>query len=86
MDVAFTRKPFIKETGAETGLGCRTTEENTNLSFRESCRDNPVPTLRPVPSGSFLHGRSQVGKDLVVRTVTEGSAQGPERSVIEKPM
>lgn len=60
--------------------------ENTTRSFRESFRDDPVPTLRPVPSGSFLQGRSQVGEDLVVRTVTEGNAQGPERSVIEKPM
>ena len=74
MDAVFTRKPFIKETGAETGLGCRTTEENTTRSFRESCRDNSVPSLRPVPSGSFLQGRSQVGEDLI------------ERSIIEKPM
>ena len=79
-------KPFIKETGAETGLGCGTAEENTTRSFRESFRDDPVPTLRPVPSGSFLQGRSQVGEDLVVRTVTEGGAQGPGRSVIEKLM
>ena len=74
MYAVFTRNPFIKETGAETRLGCRTTEENTTRSFRESCRDNSVPSLRPVPSGSFLKGRSQVGEDLI------------ERSIIEKPM
>ena len=79
-------KPFIKETGTETGLGCRTTGENTTRSCRESCRDNPIPTLRPVPSGSFLQGKSQVGEDLVVRTVSEGGAQGPGRSGIEQLM